>query len=72
MLLANITCTSIWIYSNRQNKAKEDILTLSQKALDRLCKKEKKWTHMFDSDTRVGLALLDEIRKLNTHKPKQR
>ncbi len=35
------------------------------KELDRLLKLEKKWTHMFDSDTRVGLALLEEIRKLN-------
>ena len=33
--------------------------------LDKLLKLEKKWTQMFDSDIRVGLALLEEIRKLN-------
>jgi hypothetical protein len=36
-----------------------------EKELDRLLKLEKKWTHMFDSDVRVALALLEEIRKLN-------
>jgi len=40
--------------------------------LDRLLKLEKKWTHMFDSDTRVGLALLEEIRKLNNKDMLQR
>jgi hypothetical protein len=43
-----------------------------EEELDKLLKLEKKWTHMFDSDTRVGLALLEEIRKLNikTHRVK--
>ena len=40
--------------------------------LDRLLKLEKKWTHMFDSDNRVGLALLEEIRKLNNKDMLQR
>jgi len=33
--------------------------------LDKLLKLEKKLIQMFDSDIRVGLALLEEIRKLN-------
>lgn len=36
-----------------------------KKQLDNLLKQEKEWTAMFDSDVRVGLALLVEIRKLN-------
>jgi len=40
--------------------------------LDRLLKLEKELTHMFDSDTRVGLALLEEIRKLNNKDMLQR
>ena len=39
-----------------------------EEQLDNLLKQEKKWTVMFDSDVRVGLALLDEIRKLNQNK----
>jgi hypothetical protein len=35
-----------------------------EKQLDKLLKLERELTHMFDSDTRVGLALLEEIRKL--------
>jgi hypothetical protein len=58
---------SIWLYTKRQNKEKENLIP-NLDDLDRLCKLEKKWTHMFDSDTRVGLALLDEIRKLNHSK----
>ena len=38
--------------------------------LDRLLKLEKKWTHMFDSDYRVAMALLDEIRILNRNQNK--
>jgi len=37
-------------------------------ALDNLLALEKKLTMMFDSDVRVALALLDEIRKLNQNK----
>jgi len=40
--------------------------------LDRLLKLEKELTHMFDSNTRVGLALLEEIRKLNNEHMLQR
>jgi len=40
--------------------------------LDRLLKLEKELTHMFDSDVRVGLALLEEIRKLNNKDMLQR
>ena len=36
--------------------------------LDKLLELEKNLTLMFDSDVRVGLALLDEIRKLNQNK----
>ena len=39
-----------------------------EEALDNLLALEKKLTMMFDSDVRVGLALLDEIRKLNQNK----
>ena len=39
-----------------------------KKQLDNLLKQEKEWTAMFDSDVRVGLALLVEIRKLNKNK----
>ena len=35
------------------------------KKLEDLLELEKKLTQMFDSDIRVGLALLEEIRKLN-------
>ena len=35
-----------------------------EEQLDNLLKQEKEWTAMFDSDVRVGLALLEEIRKL--------
>ena len=40
--------------------------------LDRILKLEKELTHMFDSDVRVGLALLEEIRKLNNKDMLQR
>ncbi len=36
--------------------------------LNQLLEKEREWTMMFDSDVRVGLALLEEIRKLNKNK----
>ena len=36
-----------------------------EEALDNLLALEKKLTMMFDSDVRVALVLLDEIRKLN-------
>jgi hypothetical protein len=39
-----------------------------EEALDNLLALEKKLTMMFDSDVRVALALLDEIRKLNQNK----
>ena len=39
--------------------------------LDNLLALEKKLTMMFDSDVRVALALLDEIRKLNQNKDEQ-
>ena len=41
---------------------------MSKDQLSKLLKQEKEWTAMFDSDVRVGLALLDEIRKLNQNK----
>ena len=39
-----------------------------EEKLDNLLKQEKKWTAMFDSDVRVAMALLVEIRKLNQNK----
>ena len=39
-----------------------------EEQLDNLLKQEREWTMMFDSDVRVGLALLEEIRKLNKNK----
>ena len=39
-----------------------------EEALDNLLALEKELTMMFDSDVRVALALLDEIRKLNQNK----
>jgi hypothetical protein len=42
-----------------------------EEALDNLLALEKKLTMMFDSDVRVGLALLEEIRKLNQNKDEQ-
>ena len=39
-----------------------------EEKLDKLLELEKNLTLMFDSDVRVGLALLDEIRKLNQNK----
>jgi hypothetical protein len=39
-----------------------------EEQLDNLLKQEREWTMMFDSDVRVGLALLEEIRKLNQTK----
>jgi hypothetical protein len=39
-----------------------------EEQLDNLLKQEREWTMMFDSDVRVALALLDEIRKLNQNK----
>jgi hypothetical protein len=41
---------------------------MSKDQLSKLLKQEKEWTAMFDSDVRVGLALLEEIRKLNQNK----
>jgi exonuclease III len=41
---------------------------MSKDQLSKLLNQEKEWTAMFDSDVRVGLALLDEIRKLNQNK----
>ena len=41
---------------------------MSKYQLSKLLKQEKEWTAMFDSDVRVGLALLDEIRKINQNK----
>jgi hypothetical protein len=48
------------------NKLEEKIS--KDEALDNLLALEKKLTMMFDSDVRVALALLDEIRKLNQNK----
>ena len=36
-----------------------------EEKLDKLLKLEKELTIMFDSDVRVALALLEEVRKLN-------
>jgi hypothetical protein len=41
---------------------------MSKEQLSKLLNQEKEWTAMFDSDVRVGLALLEEIRKLNQTK----
>jgi hypothetical protein len=41
---------------------------MSKEQLSKLLNQEKEWTAMFDSDVRVGLALLEEIRKLNQNK----
>jgi len=41
---------------------------MSKDQLSKLLNQEKEWTAMFDSDVRVGLALLEEIRKLNQTK----
>jgi len=35
-----------------------------EKTLDKLLKLEESLTQMFDSDVRIGLALLEEIRKI--------
>ena len=42
-----------------------------EQKLDNLLKQEKEWTAMFDSDVRVAMALLEEIRKLNQNKDKK-
>ena len=39
-----------------------------EEQLNQLLEKEREWTMMFDSDVRVGLALLEEIIKLNKNK----
>ena len=41
---------------------------IKEEQLDKLLKLEKELTLMFDSDVRVALALLEEIRKLNQNK----
>jgi len=41
---------------------------MKEKKLDNLLALERQLTAMFDSDVRVALALLDEIRKLNKNK----
>ncbi len=41
-----------------------EFANLYSKQLDDLKAKERKWTVMFDSDVRVGLALLEELRKI--------
>ena len=38
---------------------------MSKDQISKLLKQEREWTAMFDSDVRVGLALLDELRKLS-------
>ena len=48
------------IINQRQDMGKDQ--------LSKLLKQEKEWTATFDSDVRVALALLDEIRKLNQTK----
>jgi hypothetical protein len=40
--------------------------------LDKLLELEKNLTRMFDSDVRVALVLLEEIRKLNQNQDEQR
>jgi hypothetical protein len=47
------------------NKLTKEEKISKDEALDNLLALEKKLTMIFDSDVRVGLALLDEIRKLN-------
>ena len=39
-----------------------------EEQLNKLLKLEQDLTHMFDSDLRVAMALLEEIRKLNQNK----
>ena len=52
---------------NKIDKKLEEKMSKDE-ALDNLLALEKKLTMMFDSDVRVALALLDEIRKLNQNK----
>ncbi len=40
-------------------------MNTKEEKLDKLLKLEKELTIMFDSDIRVAMALLEEIRKLN-------
>jgi hypothetical protein len=55
-------------YVNSRMRSLLNHRVLKEEQLDNLLKQEKEWTSMFDSDVRVGLALLDEIRKLNQNK----
>ena len=55
-------------YVNSRMRSLLNHKVLEKGQLDNLLKQEKEWTSMFDSDVRVGLALLDEIRKLNQNK----
>ena len=43
-------------------------MNTKEEKLDKLLKLEKELTIMFDSDIRVAMALLEEIRKLNKNK----
>ena len=43
-----------------------------EEKLDKLLELEKNLTLMFDSDVRVAMALLEEIRKLNQNKEDER
>jgi hypothetical protein len=52
---------------NKIDKKLEEKMSKDE-ALDKLLALEKKLTMMFDSNVRVALALLDEIRKLNQNK----
>jgi hypothetical protein len=55
-------------YVNSRMRSLLSHKVLEKEQLDNLLKQEKEWTSMFDSDVRVGLALLEEIRKLNQNK----
>ncbi len=52
---AHAVATIIWYFYQNQNKDE----------IGRLLKLEKDLSQMFDSDTRIALALLEEIRKIN-------
>jgi len=49
-------------------KVETNVKMSKEVALDELLALEKKLTMMFDSDVRVAMALLEEIRKLNQNK----
>ena len=60
-VFALVICLYVCIKKTKTKKMKEC-------KCDKLLKLEQELTMMFDSDLRVAMALLDEIRKLNQNK----